>query len=354
MNLLTNLGMWAVLVLAIPLVTTGQIEGVYLAVIALIALASFESVQPLPLAAQHLEENLRAAEHLFKIVDTEPEVSAPAQPQPIPENAALDVRDLTFSYSSNDRRPRTEDRKRPSFTLHPSPFILHPSSFTLPPGRRIAIVGPSGSGKTTLLNLLLRFWEFREGGITLGGQDIRNFDPEELRSKFAVVSQHTHLFNASLRENLLIARPDAADIEIVNAAQSAQIHDFIEKLPEGYDTFIGEQGLRLSGGERQRIAIARALLKHAPILLLDEPTANLDALTEREVLKSIHRLMEGRSTLLVTHRLIGMEWMDEILVFRDGRIIERGKHFELLDQGGLYRCIWDFQHQFLVETESSS
>jgi len=215
------------------------------------------------------------------------------------------------------------------------------------PGKHIAIVGPSGSGKTTILNLLLRFWDFREGQISFGGVDIRCSDPEELRGKFAVVSQNTHLFNATLRENLLIAKPNATEYEIVRAAKSAQLHGFIENLPDGYQTFIGEQGLRLSGGERQRLAIARAILKDAPILLLDEPTANLDPLTELAVLRSIHNLMQGRSTLLVTHRLVGMDWMDEILVLQAGQIVERGTHNELLAQGGFYQHMWGQQNLLL-------
>jgi len=345
LNLFTNLGAWAVLVLAISLVTAGQIQGVYLAVITLIALASFEAVQPLPLAAQHLEENLRAAERLFEIVDTEPEVNIPPNPQPLPEGQTLVVRDLAFRYQ--DSQPSTIDHRPSTIDHRQSPFTLRISQFALFPGKRVAIVGPSGSGKTTLLNLLLRFWEFQQGEITLGGQDIRKFDPEQYRGKFAVVSQRTHLFNASLRDNLLLAKPDATEDEIIRTAQSAQIHDFIERLPEGYETWIGEQGLLLSGGERQRIAIARALLKDAPILVLDEPTANLDILTEAAVLGSIRDLMQGRSTLLVTHRLVGMEGMDEILVLKDGEIFERGAHGELLTHRGLYHRMWALQNQIL-------
>jgi len=341
MNLLTNLGMWAVLVLAIPLVVSGQIDGVYLAVIVLITLASFEAVQPLPLAAQYLEENLRAAGHLFEIVDTQPAVVAPASPRLVPEDTNLIVKDLGFNYKEQATSFRSQEFDTP-------PLRLRISSFTLSPGKRIAIVGPSGSGKTTLFNLLLRFWDYQEGEITFGGQDVRGLDPEKLRTQFAMVAQHTHLFNASLRENLLIAKPDATEAEIFQAAQAAQIHEFIEKLPRRYDTYIGEQGLLLSGGERQRVAIARALLKNAPILLLDEPTANLDALTEREVLSTIHKLMRDRSTLLVTHRLVGMNWMDEILVLRDGSIIERGQHAELLAQGGFYHQMWSLQTRKLI------
>jgi ATP-binding cassette subfamily C protein CydC len=198
-----------------------------------------------------------------------------------------------------------------------------------------------------VFSLLLRFWDFHEGEISLGGMDIRCFDPEHLRSKFAMVSQHTYLFNASLRENLLIAKPNATEVEICRAAQAAQLDTLIQNLPNGYGTYIGEQGMRLSGGERQRIAIARALLKDAPILILDEPTANLDPITELAVLQSIRTLMEGRSTLMVTHRLVAMDWMDEILVFQAGSIVERGTHAELLAQGGLYCRMWEMENLVL-------
>jgi ATP-binding cassette subfamily C protein CydCD len=337
MSLFTNLGMWLVLLIAIPLVISGQFNGVYLAVIALIALSSFEAVQPLPVAAQHLSENLEAAQRLFEIVDTKLEVATPKLPQAMPDEFAISVKNLSFQY------PVFSD---PS-SIAVSPFCILHSSFTIPTGKRLAIVGPSGAGKTTLLDLLLRFWEFHEGEINLGGVDIRRLDPEDVRRQMTVVSQRTHLFNASVRENLLIANSKASPQAIIQAAQQAEIHEFIESLPEGYETFIGEQGLRLSGGERQRIAIARALLKNVPILLLDEPTANLDPITERAVMENIHALMAGRSTLLVTHRLVGMAWMDEILVMRKGEIVERGSHTELIATGGLYRRMWDLQNQVL-------
>lgn len=335
MNLLTNLGMWLVLVISIPLVGDGQIDGIYLAVIALVALTSFEAVQPLPQAAQYLEENLRAAERLFEIIDTEPEVIPPVKPLPIKDDSTISITNLKFQYPIFSANSSTPD----------STFCIHPATFCIPQGKRLAIVGPSGAGKTTLLYLLLRFWEFQEGDIKFGGQDIRNLALEDLRRQFAVVSQHTHLFNASLRDNLLIAKPDATEAEIRRAAKNAHIDDFIKTLPEGYETFIGEQGMRLSGGERQRVAISRALLKNAPILILDEPTANLDTIAEQEVLKSIYALMEGRSTLSVTHRLVGMDWMDEILVLQDGKIVERGNHAELLAQAGLYCRMWELQQQ---------
>jgi ABC-type multidrug transport system fused ATPase/permease subunit len=178
---------------------------------------------------------------------------------------------------------------------------------------------------------------------------LRAYDAETVRARMAVVSQHTHLFNASIRANLLLANPAAAEEEIVGAAKQAQVHEFIQSLPQGYDTWIGEQGLRLSGGQRQRLAIARAILKDAPVLILDEPTANLDALTEREVAASLQAVAAGRTTLLITHRLVGLEAADEILVLRAGRVAERGRHHDLMQMGGLYRRMWDLQNQILLE-----
>jgi ABC-type multidrug transport system fused ATPase/permease subunit len=203
-----------------------------------------------------------------------------------------------------------------------------------------------------LLHLLLRFWETQQGQILLGDRELRHYDREELRRMMAVVSQHTHLFHATVRENLLLARPGATETEIVRAARQAQIHDFVRSLPRGYDTWIGEQGLRLSGGQRQRLAIARAILKDAPILLLDEPVANLDALTGRQLMAALQALMVGRTTLIVTHRLAGLEAAGEILVLRAGRIAERGQHHQLIEKDGVYRRMWDLQHQVLADLDT--
>jgi ABC-type multidrug transport system fused ATPase/permease subunit len=240
------------------------------------------------------------------------------------------VQNLRFSYAPDE------------------PPVLDGISFELARGRFIAVVGPSGAGKSTLAHLLLRFWEYGDGQILLDGRELRDYDQETARSLMAVVSQHTHLFNASIRDNLLLARPGAAEQELIQAAKQAQIHDFIQSLPQGYDTWIGEQGLRLSGGQRQRLAIARAILKDAPVLILDEPAANLDALTERDVAASLRAVAAGRATLLITHRLVGLEAADEILVLRAGRIAERGRHHDLMQMGGLYRRMWELQKQVLA------
>jgi ATP-binding cassette subfamily C protein CydC len=226
---------------------------------------------------------------------------------------------------------------------------LQDITFHLAPGKRIAIVGPSGAGKSTLANLLLRFWDYSQGRILLDDRDIHEFAQEDVRRLVSFISQRTYFFNDTIRQNLLLARPTATESDVQNAAQRAQIHEFIVGLPKGYETIIGERGFRLSGGERQRLAIARALLKNAPIFLLDEPTANLDPLTERLILDMLFTLTRGQSLLLITHRLVGLENMDEILVLDHGRIIERGAHAKLLAVGGLYRRLWDLQNRILSD-----
>ena len=283
--LLGNLGAWTVLILTIQLINQNQIEGLYLASLVLVALTSFEAIFPLPDAANYLATSLEAAKRLFNIVDTEPGVNdcaTPIQFKYTPEILELDVRNLWFRYPMDPK----------SIHNNQNPYVLENISFSLQPGKRLAVVGVSGAGKTTLINILLRFWEFEEGEIYLGGNDIRLYSQNEIRREIGVVSQHTYLFNTTVRENLLLAKPDATDAELFHAAEKAQVHEFFQSLPKGYDTWIGEQGLLLSSGERQRLAIARALLKDAPFLILDEATANLDAVTEQGVLSAIQAMMK--------------------------------------------------------------
>ncbi|MCB8923595.1 MAG: thiol reductant ABC exporter subunit CydD [Ardenticatenaceae bacterium] len=302
---LAQFGVWTAVTLAIPLVSSGQINGVYLAGLALMTLAAFEAVQPLPLAAQQLGSSLAAARRLFEIVDAGKVAMVNTQLSLInrEQQPHLSIQNLTFTY-------------QPSL-----PPVLKNITLDLPPGEKVALVGPSGAGKSTLVNLLLRFWEFEEGRITLNGRDIRTLDPDNVRQQFSVIAQDTYLFNSTIWDNLRLARPSASRAEIEAAAQAADIHDFISQLPQGYDTQVGEQGMQLSGGQRQRIAIARALLHNAPILILDEPTANLDSETERRVLDTIFALAAGRTLLLITHRSAGLDKVDKIVTLRRGKIV---------------------------------
>jgi thiol reductant ABC exporter CydC subunit len=338
--LLANLCMWLVLVLAIPLVVGGQMESLYLAVVMLAALASFEATLPLPLAAQHMESNVNAAERLENVVNTEPEVQDPALSLPLPGDISLEVKNLSYRYP-----PRIRTVHQEGDQLN----VLRDVSFSLPKAKTLAIVGPNGAGKSTLVNLLQRFWEYHHGTITLGRSDLRHHFQDDVRSAIGVVAQDGYLFNATVRENLLIARPKAVDADIVEAASKAQIHSFIISLPKGYDTTIGERGLQLSGGQRQRLLIARALLKDSPLLFLDEALANLDWITARQVMGMIKDLKRGRTEVIVTHRLVGLEDVDEILVLKDGRIIERGRHETLLERGGYYQRMYASQNQALIE-----
>lgn len=331
-SLLTGLGVWVMLFLAIPLVSSGKIEGVYLAVIVLGSMASFEAVQNLPQAAQLLEANIQSARRLFEIADQPPLVTDPAQPLPQPASADLRVENLSFAYPDGERGSDS--------------LVLQNISFALPPGKKLALVGPSGAGKSTLANLLMRFWDAE--GILLAGQDIRAYKQVDARRMFSLVSQNTYLFNASLRENLLLARPWAAQDDIEAACRAAQLHDFILSLPNGYETLVGERGVELSGGERQRVAIARALLKNTPIFIFDEPTANLDAVTERKLVETLQSVMENHSVLWITHRLVGLEAMDEILVLENGKIVQRGTQAELLARDGLYKTMWNLQNRALL------
>ena len=329
-DLTMNLAMWTVLILAIPLVNEGRIGGVYLAFLVLLVLGSFEAVRPLGGAFQFLGRSLGAGERLFEIADMKPHVLGPGKPLPAPTRHTLEFDHVGFSYEEDE------------------PLVLEKISFKVEPGSRVAIVGPSGSGKSTIVNLALRFWEPTHGAVRLGGHDLRRYAEKDLRETIGVVAQDTYLFNETLRNNLLLAKPGASDTEIEYALERAQLTELINRLPRGLDSWVGEQGLRLSGGERQRLAVTRALLKDAPVLILDEPTANLDPSTEHRLLTEIYELMCGRATLVVTHRLVHMERMDEILVLNQGRIVERGAHHQLLEAKGLYKRMVEVQNQMLV------
>jgi len=326
--LMVNSTVWVMLWLAIPLVHNGSLEGVYLAVVVLTVQSSFEAVLPLPFAVHYLAESLAAAGRLFVIVDTKPAVLEAEGMMDI-SCIGIEVENLSFRY-------------RPKGAL-----VLDNISFAVGTGQRLAIVGPSGAGKSTLLHLFLRFWDYEFGSIRLGGYEVKRYNAGKLRTLFGVVSQQTHLFNASIRDNILLARPDASEGELNLAIKQAEIGEFIENLPQGYDTMVGQNGYALSGGQRQRIAIARALLKNAPILILDEPTVGLDALTEQLVMATIEKLMAGRTTILITHRLTGLETMDKIVVLHSGSIVEQGQQAELLANKQLFYQLWNLQHDVL-------
>ncbi|MBI3988215.1 MAG: ABC transporter ATP-binding protein [candidate division NC10 bacterium] len=230
--------------------------------------------------------------------------------------------------------------KKVSFAYQPGDFILKDLSFIIPPGSTVAIVGPSGSGKSSIVDLLMRFYDPLEGSIELRGRNLKDFTLASLRRHVVLIDQETFLFHATIEENIRYGRRDATREEVIAAAKAASIHDFIESLLEGYNTMVGERGMRLSEGEKQRIAIARAILRDPKVLILDEATSSLDWLSEQNVRKALGHLMKGRTTIIVTHRLSSIKDVDHILVLHGERIVQAGSHEELLKEEGLYRTLW--------------
>ena len=301
-GLVAALALCGALVVAIPLVRDGRLSGPELTMTAFFMMASFEAVAPLPAAFQALGETLAAARRIFILIDAKPEVAEPLQEAAMPQRFDIRIRNLRMRYAAD------------------GPWALDGVDLDLPQGHRLGIVGASGSGKTSLFNVLLRFWDHAAGDVTIDGISVRELRGETLRAMCSVVAQQTHLFNTSIRENLRLARPDATDPELLDVLRRAHLEDDIAALPDGLATLVGENGARFSGGQARRLAIARALLKDAPILLLDEPTEGLDAASERAVLDGLRTLMHGRTTLLITHRPQALRDMDEVIALDHGRI----------------------------------
>jgi subfamily B ATP-binding cassette protein MsbA len=271
-----------------------------------------------------LEQARAGHDRVFEMLRVGSSLPEPANPKPL-KAAGADIRFEGVSFSYNEKP------------------VLEEITLQMKAGSMVALVGASGSGKTTLTNLLLRFYDPTQGRITIGGIDVRDVLSRDLRNEMAVVTQETILFNDTIRNNIALGKPGAAESEIVAAAKHAHAHEFIIEKPQGYDTVIGERGASLSGGQRQRLAIARAILKNAPILILDEATSSLDTESERAVQDALEELMKGRTTICIAHRLSTIQKADQIVVLQEGRVVEIGHHAELLASGGVYHHLHQLQ-----------
>ena len=303
--------------------TGGTLDGLWLATVVLTPLAAFEAVTPLPQAVQHRQRSRRSAERVHEVLDAPLPVHEPDSPRPVPDTFPLAVRELTVRY--------------PEQAADAAP-ALHRFALDLTPGRRVAVVGTSGSGKTTLAHALLRFLDPEPGGTyTLGGVPATDADGDAVRRHVGLCAQDAHLFDSSLRENLRLARPEADEAALWDALTRARLAEWVRTLPDGPDTLVGEHGARLSGGQRQRLALARALLADFPVLVLDEPAEHLDLPTADALTADLLDATEGRTTVLITHRLQGLEAVDEVIVLDAGRTVQRGSAAELAAAEGPFR-----------------
>ncbi|MFB6980701.1 thiol reductant ABC exporter subunit CydD [Streptomyces scopuliridis] len=316
----------------------GRLAGVELAVVILTPLAAFEAVTGLPLAVQYRQRSRRSAERVCEVLDAPVPVREPERPAAAPESPfPLEVRGLAARYPGQRRD------------------ALSGLDLTLTAGKRVAVVGPSGSGKTTLAQVLLRFLDAREGGCRLGGTDTATLDGDTVRRFIGLCAQDAHLFDSSVRENLRLARTDATEGELRDALRRARLLDWVDALPAGLDTLVGEHGARISGGQRQRLALARALLADFPVLVLDEPAEHLDLATADALTTDLLAATEGRTTLLITHRLQGLDTVDEVIVLDGGRPVQRGSYAELAaDEGPLRRMLERERAGDLLEAQKST
>ena len=320
-TLLTGLATLSCLYIGVHLVARGLLDGANLALVGFAVLASFEALSPLPAAYQYLGQTKKAAERLLEIVHAPPVVTFPNVSRAPMERFHIHFNSIDFRYEDSD------------------PWILEKFDLHIKQGRRVAILGETGAGKSTLFNLLVRFWNPTKGCIRIGGHDLETFAEFDLRKTIGVVSQQTHLFQTTLRENLLMAQPHADEAALNCALEKAQLLDWVKGLPRGLDSWIGEAGSGLSGGQARRLCLARMFLQDAPIWVLDEPTEGLDKRTEQKVMQALFQAAQNHTLLVITHRTSALEHFDDIILMEQGRIIARGEHDALMRTSQRYAAL---------------
>jgi ATP-binding cassette, subfamily B, bacterial len=325
-TLLTEIGLLSIYAFGAYLVFQDSIRvGVLVAFIAYIS-RFYTKIDSLIRMVTAVQRAAASAHRIFEILDKQPSVAEPADPiHPGRIRGEIEIRGVRFKYGTRE--------------------VLHGLNFSIAPGEMIGLVGPSGAGKSTLINLICRFYDVAEGAILVDRHDVRRFPIAEYRQNIGIVLQDPFLFYGTVAENIAYGRPEATRDEIIDAARAARAHEFILRLPDGYDSIVGERGQSLSGGERQRISIARALLIDPRILILDEATSSVDTETEREIQRALENLIEGRTTIAIAHRLSTLRRADRLVVIERGNIVEIGSHDQLLDRGGTYSRL----HQAQVE-----
>lgn len=305
----------------------GRLAGIYYAMVPLAIMASFEALLPMPNVLYKFSEANNAGSSIYSIIQDNNETDM--SEEGVPADCELSIAHLSVKESDSEK------------------YIIKDVSLELPEGKKVAVVGMSGAGKSTLLKALLGFMKYSEGSIRLGGKSFSVLDAEEIRKNFTYVEQNPYLFSTTINENLLIADSNASGEDIWTALKKSYLDEYIKSLQNGLETSLGQFGQQLSGGEKQRLAIARALLKESPIILLDEPTASLDVELEAKVVDALHKALQNKSCIWVTHRLIGMAYMDEILLMHKGAVLERGTHAQLLERRGLYYKLWSMQQRLI-------
>ncbi len=330
--LVPGLTTWGILWVGTELVYQERISGVLLAVMVLVTLGAFEAIYPLATSGEVFSRIRESAERLFVIAKHDPDILEPLKPVSSKGTGLVEIQNITFRY------PDTTGE------------TLKDISFCLRPGKIVALVGPTGSGKSTIANIILRLWDFEQGNILLDGVQIQRYKTSEIRNKISIMNQSTYIFAMSIYENLRLAAPDTDAQKIWSALKIVNLDKWIEGLPEKLDTQIGQNGIFISAGQRQRLLIARMLVKNSPVMIFDEPTANLDSVTENLLWQDLQSIFTNRSVLWITHRLVKMEDMDEILFINHGCIVERGNHEELLSRDGGYSKMWNIQNRIVIDS----